>query len=475
MAVATAPILNVDELNMVDVADLRPHPQNIRKDLGDLTDMIASIRGDGRVWEPLLVLPDATIVCGHRRCAAAMQAEVRFVPCFVRDLTPQQQIEAMLVENLQRSDITPIEEATAYQQLIDLGEGEAEISVRVGMREERIRKRTALLQLPNQARELLETGAMTIAAAEELLRLREYPDEMKHIVESRCEHASAEHPVTHFWDVDYVLQRIHAEAERAKSAAAAQAKGLKVVDVPSTYSRKKTSPALIGTGYMEVPLKASEHAKLKCHAVTITEAGKLKPACTKPTSHPEFTAKTAASTGASKPEGTYEERRAAKDADRRTRLDIIREHLDVRATVEHMQRLIISGRITNAYGMFDDRTLCDVLDIAYEDDEPGRRGGVSKPATKAFLDWLVENDSMPLRIERACAAVVMLNTDDDMEEDYFEDASAIHHALWLRERGYTLNPDLQRIWDEDEQLESFAERIAKDPRLAFATGLDDIT
>lgn len=463
MAVATAFALNVDELSMVDVTTLRPHPQNIRRAAGDLTDLAASIRAEG-VLEPLLVLPDATIVCGHRRHMAAIEAQRQFVPCFVRDLTPRQQIEAMLAENLQRSDITPLEEAQAYQQLLDLGEAAEEIAARVGMREERIRKRTLLLQLPNVARELLDTGAMTLAAAEELLKLREHPNEMAEVLDGEARHAKPDRPITHFWRVESVLQEIRVDAARAKATEEAQAQGLRVVKVPYSYDRKKGSPALLGTGHMEVPLKPKDHAKLKCHAVAISDAGKLQPACTKPSSHPEFGEKKA-STSSERP--SYKEQRAAQEADGQARIAIIRDHLDDKDTAAHVQRLIISGRQS-----YRDDQLCAVLGIAFDTDSDAIRK--QKGATTAFLDWLVENDVMPLRVERACAAVALLGADESLEENYLEGQEAVHQLLWLGDHGYETPEDLQAEWDGDKHLPTFVERMAKDPRLAFATGAEAI-
>lgn len=112
----------------ISVADIRPHPNNPRQDLGDLTELADSIRSQG-VLQPITVAPDpgnpTGYVCllGHRRHAASLVAGQQLIPAMVRtDLSASQQLVAMGVENVQRSDLTPVEEATWLQGLLDLGE-----------------------------------------------------------------------------------------------------------------------------------------------------------------------------------------------------------------------------------------------------------------------------------------------------------------------------------------------------------------
>jgi ParB family chromosome partitioning protein len=89
---------------------LRPNPLNPRGELdpAGLDELADSIRAQG-VLQPLLVTPDGTVVAGHRRLAAARQAGLTEVPVMVRDLDRAQQQEIMLVENLQRQDLSPVE------------------------------------------------------------------------------------------------------------------------------------------------------------------------------------------------------------------------------------------------------------------------------------------------------------------------------------------------------------------------------
>lgn len=138
---------------------LVPHPQNPRKELGDLTELADSIRAMG-VMQNLTVVPEDEewsrfkIVIGHRRAAAARLAGLEEVPCVVIEhMDEKEQLATMLLENIQRSDLTVIEQAEGFQMMIDIGSSITEISRRTGFGETTIRHRVKLLELD---RELLE-------------------------------------------------------------------------------------------------------------------------------------------------------------------------------------------------------------------------------------------------------------------------------------------------------------------------------
>ena len=138
---------------------LVPHPQNPRKELGDLTELADSIKAVG-VMQNLTVVPEDEewnsfrIVIGHRRAAAAGLAGLKEVPCVVIEhMDEKEQLATMLLENIQRSDLTVIEQAEGFQMMIDIGSSITEISRRTGFGETTIRHRVKLLELD---RELLE-------------------------------------------------------------------------------------------------------------------------------------------------------------------------------------------------------------------------------------------------------------------------------------------------------------------------------
>lgn len=147
------------QLAWLNVGQLEPHPDNPRKDLGDLTDLANSIRAQG-IKQNLLVVPIAgsaakyRIIIGHRRLAAAKLAGLRQVPCAISELSDMEQRELMIVENSQRADLTAIEEADAYQGLLDLGLKAADIARRTGRSGRYVRTRLKAAAIPQATREL---------------------------------------------------------------------------------------------------------------------------------------------------------------------------------------------------------------------------------------------------------------------------------------------------------------------------------
>lgn len=134
----------------IGVDKLRPHPQNPRRDLGDLTELAESIRANG-VLQNLTVVPaeDDTyrVIIGHRRHAAAKLAELTEVPCVITDMTPQKQFQTMMIENVNRSDLTTYEQAEGFQMMLDMGDTVESVAQQTGFSETTIRRRVKLLDL----------------------------------------------------------------------------------------------------------------------------------------------------------------------------------------------------------------------------------------------------------------------------------------------------------------------------------------
>ena len=156
--------------SLLPIEDVHPHPDNVRRDLGDLTELTNSIKAQG-VLQPIVVVPSddalagkAMLIAGHRRLAASKAAGLGRIPAIVRtDLTTRAaQIEAMLVENLHRSDLTVMEEAFAYEQLELLGVKVAAIAQATGRARATIESRKALTRLPEPARARVDEGDLTL-------------------------------------------------------------------------------------------------------------------------------------------------------------------------------------------------------------------------------------------------------------------------------------------------------------------------
>ncbi len=134
------------------VDKLIPHPDNPRKELGDLTELADSIRANG-IFQNLTVVPaddeyeTFTVIIGHRRLAAAKLAGLTEVPCVVTTMTGKEQIQTMLLENMQRSDLTVYEQAQGFQMMLDMGGTVEEIAEKSGFSKTTVRRRVKLLEL----------------------------------------------------------------------------------------------------------------------------------------------------------------------------------------------------------------------------------------------------------------------------------------------------------------------------------------
>jgi len=138
-----------------------------------LTTLSDSIREVG-VLQPILVrpLPDGSyeLIAGERRWRAARRAGIQTIPALVRDVDDAGALEQALVENLHRADLNPLEEAAAYQQLIeDFELTHDEVAVRVGRSRASITNTLRLLQLPPSIQRQLQEGALTMGHARALL------------------------------------------------------------------------------------------------------------------------------------------------------------------------------------------------------------------------------------------------------------------------------------------------------------------
>jgi len=139
-----------NEIIMIAADKIHPNPQNPRQDVGDLTEMVESIKKNG-IMQNLVVTRTEDgymILIGHRRFAASQQAGLTELPCIVVDeKTAQEQMAIMLEENIQRVDLTPMEQAFGFQMMIDLGETEDSIAEKTGFSKTTIKRRLNVAKL----------------------------------------------------------------------------------------------------------------------------------------------------------------------------------------------------------------------------------------------------------------------------------------------------------------------------------------
>jgi len=157
------------------VAFLRPGKFQPRKTFADdaLSDLAASIKEKG-VLTPILVRPlgpdSYEIVAGERRWRAAQMAKLHDVPVVVRDLADAETLEIAIIENVQRADLNALEEATAYQELIEqFGRTQEQVAKDVGKSRSHIANTVRLLRLPEPVQQWLREGKLTAGHARTLL------------------------------------------------------------------------------------------------------------------------------------------------------------------------------------------------------------------------------------------------------------------------------------------------------------------
>ena len=184
---------------MVPLAEIEPNPHQPRSALGNLDELVASIRERG-VLEPILIRPrpgarpDADvryrIISGERRFTAAAEAGLYEIPAIEMDVSEDEALEIALVENLQRKDLTPFEEAEGFRALQDRYDYTHDrIASAVGRSRTMVTESLQLLKMPGRAREAAQ--ALNIQSSSvllEVMRAADDEDEMISLLEKVSDH-----------------------------------------------------------------------------------------------------------------------------------------------------------------------------------------------------------------------------------------------------------------------------------------------
>lgn len=166
---------NVDELPL---ADIRPNPYQPRKSFDEaaLQELADSIRQTG-VFQPIIVRKSVNgyeIITGERRFRASKLAGKKTIPAIIREFEDPEMMEIAVLENLQREDLTPLDEAQAYDTLIKrLSLTQAEVSKRLGKSRPYIANYLRLLTLPNEVKKMLNQNQLSMGQARTLLSLKD--------------------------------------------------------------------------------------------------------------------------------------------------------------------------------------------------------------------------------------------------------------------------------------------------------------
>ncbi|MDI3299649.1 MAG: ParB/RepB/Spo0J family partition protein [Bacillota bacterium] len=198
-----------EEVRLLPVAAIRANPMQPRRRIDDakLQELVSSIREHG-VLEPVIVRRVGEryeLVAGERRWRAASEAGLKEIPAILRDVEDRQMLELALIENIQREELSPLDEARAYATLIhELGLTQEEVARRVGKSRSTIANALRLLQLPERVAEWVETGALSEGHARALLAVGD---------EGERERLARE-AVEQGWSVREVERRARARAAR---------------------------------------------------------------------------------------------------------------------------------------------------------------------------------------------------------------------------------------------------------------------
>ena len=179
------------EIKYIPVSKLWKHPDNPRKDLGDVTELAESIKVNG-VLQNLTVVPligeitkkwdgeSYRVIIGHRRLAAAKLAGLEELPCVVVEMSEREQLSTMLTENMQRSDLTVYEQAQGFQMMLDMGDTVEDIAEKSGFSATTVRRRVKLLELDKDKFKKSEERGVSLFEYMELDKLKspEHKNEM---------------------------------------------------------------------------------------------------------------------------------------------------------------------------------------------------------------------------------------------------------------------------------------------------------
>ena len=164
------------ELN-IPIERVIPNPDQPRRqfDADKLDDLSESIREKG-IIQPLIVRPDPKtdgsyqIVAGERRWRAAQKAQLHEVPVIIREFTDVEVLEVAIIENIQRADLNPVEEAAGYRQLIDkFGHTQEKLAQALGKSRSHIANQMRLLTLPADVQKMLSDGLLSSGHARALI------------------------------------------------------------------------------------------------------------------------------------------------------------------------------------------------------------------------------------------------------------------------------------------------------------------
>lgn len=308
----------------IPLDQIHSHPQNPRRHAVADEEMVDSIRSLGLMTAvtvaPAIDGTGYTMIGGHRRSDGARKAGLTQVPAIIREdlVTEAQQLEAMLVENLHRSDLTAVEEAEAYEQLTFAGLDVDAIAAATGRKASTIKSRLKLTGLAESTRERLHAGQMTLLDAEAMLEFVDDPE-----ATSALEEAAGTDNFR--YAVNQQRSRRERTIRRAASIAEFEEQGATVVEDPD-WSQIRS--LYLFRGDDDTLREAAGHDGCLGYVLPTSEWQDPYLVCADPARHPQPEDKPSAVVASDWEQQRLEreKRRALRDAATETRLAWLREH-----------------------------------------------------------------------------------------------------------------------------------------------------
>lgn len=201
------------QITEINTKELKHHPDNPRESYEDIEELTASVKEQG-IIQPLTVrrIPAGgySVIAGNRRMEAALAAGLKTVPCIITDMSEKEQATIILVENMQRKNLNPYEEAKGVQMCLDLGISEADLAKKTGFSKETIRHRKNLAKLNQDTlKEKCSDGQISI---KDLISLEKIKD-----IEVRNEVLQAVGTNNFSWAYQNAINREKAEDDRKRA------------------------------------------------------------------------------------------------------------------------------------------------------------------------------------------------------------------------------------------------------------------
>jgi ParB family chromosome partitioning protein len=255
-----------DEIREIEIDLIRPGHQQPRTtfDQAKLEELAQSIRTSG-IIQPLLVRPRGglfELVAGERRWRAGQLAGLARIPAIIREIPDDKLLELALIENIQRQELNPIEEANAYKRLIEsLNLTQEEVAQRVGRDRTFVTNYLRILKLPSEIQLLLESEKLSFGHARALLGLADV------IIQRRF----AQKIVKHNWSVRETERRIKHAAQETPNVSKQVSKG----NDPNVRAAETKLRRHLGTQVQIIPARAGSAGKIEIEYYSALDLDRL--------------------------------------------------------------------------------------------------------------------------------------------------------------------------------------------------------